>query len=100
MIHFVLHEHHRYAVGNFLETWGRELRSRVRLLSHQDLRYATRLPRGTYVFGDADRLTGDERALSAGVADALLASGCRVLNHPGRVAWRHELCQRLASEGL
>jgi hypothetical protein len=100
MIFFVLHQYHRYAVANFIDAWGRDVRPKIKILTHQDLRYSTRLPHGTYVFGDADRLTPDERALSAGVADQLVNAGCRVLNHPARVVWRRELARRLEAEGL
>lgn len=100
MIYFVLHEFHRYAVVNFIDAWGRDIRPRLKVISHQDLRYATKLPRGTYVFGDVDRLTADERSLSASIADQLAAAGCRILNHPARVVWRRELAKRLEADGL
>jgi hypothetical protein len=100
MIYFVLHEYHRYAVANFIDAWGRDVKPKIKILTHQDLRYATRLARGTYVFGDADRLTPDERALSSSVADTLITAGCRVLNHPTKVIWRRELARRLEADGI
>ena len=100
MIYFVLHQYHRYAVANFLDAWGRDVKSKIKILTHQDLCFATQLPPGTYVFGDADRLTPAQRALSAGVADTLISAGCRVLNHPARVVWRRELARRLEADGI
>jgi hypothetical protein len=57
------------------------------------------LPRGTYIFGDLDRLGFWELELAARMHRRLVAAGLRVLNDPARVLQRFALLARLHHDG-
>lgn len=66
----------------------------LRLLS------ARRLPRGTYIFSDFDRLSTWQRELAARVYRVLEAGGCKVLNDPARWLSRVALLKVLKRAGI
>jgi len=68
-------------------TYNRALRSRS-------------LPRGTYLFGDVDRLGFWELELAARLHRVLAGAGLRVLNDPARVLQRFALLARLHHDGF
>lgn len=61
---------------------------------------ARELPRGTYIFGDLDRLGFWELELAGRLYRTLAASGLRVLNDPARVLQRVALLARLHHDGI
>ena len=100
MIFYLVTPEHRYTIDVYLGEWGRALRSRVRVVPYTGLSYRRRFARGTYVFSDLERLSAVELAAAAALADALLAAGARVLNHPGRVLRRYPLLRALHDAGI
>jgi len=91
MLYFIVQRGHDYTLRNFLDSWGRSVRDRIAILNYVDLAHATKLPAGTYVFTDHDRMTPPQVALASAVADTLMKHGCPALSHPratlGRVAF-------------
>lgn len=78
------------ASGRFdfrVRTYDRVLRSRL-------------LPRGTYIFGDLDRLGFWELELAARLHRVLADAGLKVLNDPARVLQRFALLARLHHDGF
>ena len=100
MIHIIVQRAHEYTVRNFTDTWGRKLRGRIVVLNYDELPHARRLPRGTYIFADHDRLSDEQLELATVVADCLEAAGCKVLSHPGRVLRRTPLLDTLHRAGI
>ncbi len=58
------------------------------------------LPRGTYIFGDVDRLGFWELELAARLHRVLAGAGLNVLNNPARVLQRFALLARLHHDGF
>ena len=58
------------------------------------------LPRGTYIFGDVDRLGFWELELAARLHRVLAGAGLNVLNDPARVLQRFALLARLHQDGF
>jgi hypothetical protein len=70
-----------------------------RMLSYNRALRARALPRGTYIFGDLDRLGFWELELAARLYRRLAAHGLRLLNDPARVLQRFALLARLHHDG-
>jgi hypothetical protein len=100
MISYLVTPEHRYTIDVYLGEWGRALRSRMRVLPYTRLAYQRRFARGTYLFSDLERLSAVELAAAAALADALLAAGALVLNHPARVLRRYPLLRALHDAGI
>lgn len=97
MIHFVITKAHHYT--------HRRLRHypdapAYRVWSYEQLFRSRRLPHGTWIFTDMDRLGYWELELAAHVYRELSAAGMRVLNDPARVSLRHVMLERLHAAGL
>ncbi|APR81589.1 Hypothetical protein A7982_06938 [Minicystis rosea] len=100
MIYYLVTRHHRYTMGDYLASWGRDLGAMVRVVPYGALPANRDLPAGTYVFSDLERTTALQRHLLAAVADQLAAHpGIRLVNHPIRSLRRYELLQRLHADG-
>ena len=100
MIFYVVTATHRYTIDAYLQTWGRALMPRVRVLPHEQLEHRRWFQRGTYVFADLERLSAPRLGLAAAVADGLAAGGARVLNHPARALRRYDLLRALHAAGI
>jgi hypothetical protein len=102
VIYFIVTAHHRRPILKFLDTWGSELQPSVRLRSYEELFHATRLPTGTYIFTDLERLSAAALEHAARCWEELASSGrpVRLLNHPGRVLRRYELLRALRQRGV
>lgn len=102
MIYYICTENHGYTIQSFLNTWGEELRSRITLHRYRDLLSMPRLPGGTYIFTDYDRLPLRMRRQAGHIADQLEAQPekVRVLNHPRRSLLRYPLLKRLKEVGI
>lgn len=63
---------------------------------------AKKLPQGTYIFADLERLSAAELGRAAGLWQqlALRGDGVNLLNHPTRVKQRFELLRTLHAQGL
>lgn len=73
---------------------------RVRTWSYDRLFRARRVPRGTWIFTDFDRLSSWELELAARAYRSLKAAGLTVLNDPAVVCQRFTLLRRLHREGF
>jgi hypothetical protein len=96
VIYFLTTRDHTYTLDNARQAIGPTLTVR----SYEWLFGQKRLPAGTWVFTDHDRLAGHELAWAAVAATALVAAGNRVLNRPADVLTRFELVAKLRADGL
>ncbi|WP_210528895.1 hypothetical protein [Rubellimicrobium arenae] len=72
-----------------------------RAVTYPDLFAARRVPAGTYVFCDLERLSDIDLVTAAELHRALAATGrCRVLNDPARVRTRYALLRGLHEAGI
>jgi hypothetical protein len=97
MINFVTTKSHRYTLRRLVADLGR---SRCRQWSYEILFARKRLPGGTWIFTDHERLSMFELSLAAKIATLLEQGGATVLNHPARVRCRHDLLTALKREGI
>lgn len=97
MIHFVTTRDHGTTLRHLIARLGDHA---CRQWSYETLFACRRLPRGTWIFTDHERLSAYELALAARIAHHLEQGGARVLNHPARVARRFDLLARLKAAGI
>lgn len=102
VIYYLTTAEHRYTMTSYLQTWGRALTDRVRVLPYEALWTAKELPPGSYVFADIDRLSEAARREAKRVWEALQRAGdeFRVLNHPACTMCRLELLRALNERGV
>jgi hypothetical protein len=82
--------------------WGQSLRRRIRILPYERLLKARRIPIGSYIFADIERLTPQDSERAALVWQALvqkLPPGC-VLNHPTQSMRRFQLLRTMYEESI
>jgi len=77
-----------------------KVRPDFRRMSYPALLARKKLPRGTYIFSDFDRLGFFELEMAAHVYRVLKSAGCGVLNDPARVLHRLTLLQKLHRLGI
>lgn len=100
MICYVSFRLHQNTLRRFLETSGRRVARRVRLVPYERLLASRRLPVATYIFADIERLSPAQTARAAAVWSALAADGrSRLINHPVRTMRRYELLRTLFESG-
>lgn len=101
MIFYVVTGPHLYTMTGFLETYGRYLASRVKLVFYEQLTGMRHFPAGTYIFSDIERLSPAMTEVAAQVWNTLSAAGdhIRLLNHPTQSMRRYELLRMLYEEG-
>ena len=101
MIFYVVTGSHLYTMTSFLETYGRHLASRVKLVFYEQLTRMQYFPAGTYIFSDIERLSPAMTEVAAQVWNTLSAAGdhIRLLNHPTQSMRRYELLRTLYEEG-
>jgi hypothetical protein len=100
VIYYLCTRQHRYALADYLASWGKEMAAQVRVVPYGALPANDDLPDGTYVFADLERLTPAQRRRLAGVRDRLAAAGARIVNHPLASLGRADLLARLRADGL
>ncbi len=102
MIWYVVTREHFYTVAEYLAIYGYAFSTRPRIVFYDQLERARRLPSGTYIFSDIERLTSAAAERAAQVWSALSAAGDRVhlLNHPTRSMHRYELLRTLYADGV
>lgn len=102
MLIFLTTAAHRYTITSLLQSSPGPLRDRVLPISYGEFLSWRRLPRGSYVFADVDRLSAAEaKAVSARIA--ILAATwpeTRLLNHPERSLGRLALLETLHAAGI
>ncbi len=104
MLFYLVTRAHRYTIDWFLETWGRDLVDRIRVICYEELPEGgtVQLPRGTYLFSDLERLGPKLMGRAQRVAfflEEALGPGA-VLNRPDRVMLRYELLRTLRERGI
>src|SRR5262245_22009431 len=97
MIHFVTTRDHAYTLTHLVDRLGRD---RCRVHHYERLFQRKRLPAGTWIFTDHERLSAYELDLAARVAARLEKGGARVLNHPARVLRRFDMLTALKRAGI
>ena len=102
MIFYLVSETHSYTVNNYLTSWGLELASRMRTLYYEELYRMKRVPAGTYIFADIERLTPQQAEQVAGIREKLADSAieAHLLNHPTHSMRRYELLRTLYERGF
>ena len=102
MLIFLTTAAHRYTITSLLESGAVPLRDRVLPISYGEFLSWRKLPRGSYVFADVDRLSAAE-AEAVSVRIAILAAAwpeTRLLNHPQRSLGRLALLEALHAAGI
>lgn len=91
MINFVTAAGHGSTLKHLIPALGVP----ARRWSYERLVSRPRLPRGTWIFTDHERLSAFETNVAASAAEQLRRAGCRVLNHPAEVLSRMALLEAL-----
>jgi len=102
MIHFVVGTEGSFSIRYYLDEEGIALRDNMRVVLYDELARLDRLPLGTWVFTEIDRLSEAERDL-VNVACERLASAkgaARVMNQPRRMLLRHDLLRAAHDAGI
>lgn len=102
MIHYLVTAAGHATITDYLRTRGRALAGRIRPLLYEHLPLVRRLPAGTFVFADVERLSPEAALEAVAVWDALAAEdgAVRVLNHPTLSMRRFELLRALHEQGV
>lgn len=100
MLHYVAMERYLSAFEGTRALCPPALRRRIRLVSYEELLRARRLPPGTWLFTDFERLTAPQAEAAARVQQAIQTAGWPTLNHPTRSRKRYELLRLLHEAGL
>ena len=102
MIVFVSTHEHAYTLGNFLRSHRGALHRGVIQMAYEEFLSWPRLPRGSYIFSDQDRLSSVVLAAVGQRWQQLRtrAPGLRCLNAPGRCLDRWALLDTLYRQGL
>lgn len=100
MTFYVATEYALYTLLKFLEAWQERLGRRLIPISYRRLLQLKKLPTGTYIFSDMDRLTREQAERAATIWERLSRNGRnRLLNHPTRSLQRYELLRHLHERG-
>jgi len=103
MIYYLCKKNYSDTVKSFLATWGRDLKSHLRVIPYETFFRKKYLPAGTYFFSDLERLSALEAETAAIVWRELRsqwAEEIRLLNHPTISLSRFELLRQLFNEGI
>ena len=102
MIYYVVTRPFRGTINIFLAGGGKPLARHVRVLSYEELFRRRRVPVGTWIFSDLERLAREDLERAAMCWEALASSGhpVRLFNHPLRVKRRFELLRALHDCGV
>lgn len=99
MIHYLTLEG-RWMFSEYLEHWGRELASNIRVLLYEQLLETATFEPGSYLFTTFDEVTPSMgRYIDALAARFVETPGVRVLNDPARVVRRFDLHAKLWEAG-
>lgn len=102
MVRFLTARGHEYTAKNLAERKMEGARvPQCRVENYDRFLRKHKVPCGTYIFTDIERLTPWELQVVAEAYTALNADArCRVLNDPARVMTRYELLRNLREEGI
>jgi hypothetical protein len=89
-------------ITKFLRTRGRSFTDTVRVVLYEHLPFVGRLPAGTFLFADVERLSPAAAESATALWNTLAAQGdaVRLLNHPTRSMKRYELLRTLHEDGV
>jgi len=100
MIHFVVPAAHDRMIREYLELWGRDVASRMRVMHAESLPGTSRFSPGTYVLAALDQLAPPMAAFVSALHAQLAGhAGVRFLNHPARSRQRFALLEELHRRG-
>jgi len=102
MIFFVVTEDGSRSLHTYLAGRGSVIADRLRVVLYSELARMDRLPLGTWVFAEHDRLDAAHRDFAALVAERLgeAGAGARVLNDPRKVRLRLDLLRAAHEAGV
>ncbi len=102
MIHFVVGAEGSFSIRYYLDEEGIALRDTMRVVLYDDLARLDRLPLGTWVFTEIDRLSEAERDMVTVACERLAAAktAARVMNQPRRMLLRHDLLRAAHDAGM
>ena len=99
-IHYLCTAEHSYTLGIFAEYYARKCRDALRIVPYRALPFIRSFGPGTFILTDFDRLQPRAKERVTELANSLVDSGCRVLNHPARSLGRFALLRLLFEEGI
>ena len=100
MIYYLVTTKHQYTMRAFIDGVGKALAPRVRIVTYRDFMRSRRLPFGTYIFSDVDRLSGSQSSELVPYWNAIREAGAPVFNHPTQSMRRYDLLRKLNEEGI
>ena len=102
MIFLLLTRAHSYTVGQYLDTWGRDVRGILKPCYYDDLAFGGRLRAGTYIFADLERLDDAQLELAKTLWRRMSErpGEFRLMNDPCRILLRYELLKALHAAGI
>ena len=100
MIHYIVPEAHDRLIREYLEFWGKDVASRLRIVHTESLPTQRQMPAGTYVLAAMDQYASGIAAYVSALHGELAGQpGIRFLNQPRRTLQRFELLRRLHALG-
>ena len=100
MIHYVVPRAHDRLIREYLDLWGKDVASRLRVVHADSLPGETRMRRGTYVLAAMDQYSSGMTSYVEALHEELSQQpGIRFLNHPHRTLQRFELLRQLHALG-
>ena len=102
MIWYIVTREYFHTVIEYFRAYGSAFSAQPRIVFYDQLGRARRLPSGTYIFADVERLTPVAAERAAQVWRDLSTAGehIRLLNHPTRSVHRYELLRSLYEDGV
>jgi hypothetical protein len=102
MIHFVVGGEGSWSIRFYLDEEGVALRDCTRVVLYDELAQMDRLPLGTWVFTEIDRLSDQERDLANLACERLRSANgaARIMNHPSRAFQRYDLLRAANAAGI
>lgn len=89
-------------MGRYLQTWGEPLQNRIHVVAYKNLPSSDKLPDGTYIFADQERLS--PKLLEAAIShwNTLEARGqkTRLANNPSKALSRYDMLKVLHQQGI
>jgi len=103
MIYYLATGEYSNTMTSFLSSWGRNLRSIIKVIPYERIFTRRLLLPGTYIFADIERLSPADAELAAVMWNALRShwgEKITLLNHPTRSMRRFELLRHLYKLGI
>lgn len=102
MIYQILTEENCYTTKKYVADWAPQMAGQFHLIPIEKLHEAERLPVGTFLFSDLEKLTPERRRILGRVYELLERHGApmRLINHPLRSKGRYDLLSCLHEHGV